>query len=209
VFLNNGLRKLLYFLKDKALEFRNKLNIKKTDFVFLFAGKFESKKNPLLLLNAFISASFDINIHLVFVGNGELENILKSQSLSNENIHFVDFCNQSEMPGVYEMANTIVLPSAGPEETWGLAINEAMSNGKSIIVSDKCGCARNLVNQGVNGFVFQSQNLIELKKYMTKMVDLKSNNIEMGEASLKIIKDFTFEKIAKAFESQLIFNILN
>jgi glycosyltransferase involved in cell wall biosynthesis len=194
-------------LKSQALDFRNKLNIKETDFIFLFAGKIESNKNPELLMEAFKSALFDKNVHLVFVGNGELEKLLKSQSLSNKNIHFVNFCNQSEMPVVYEMANTFVLPSVS--ETWGLAVNEAMANGKSIIVSDKCGCARNLVNQGVNGFVFQSQNFIELKQNLTKMVNLKSKNIEMGEASLKIINGFTFDKIAQIIESQLILSNLN
>jgi len=194
--------------KNQALEIRHSLNINESDFVFLFAGKLEYKKNPEILLEAFISASFDKNIHLVIVGNGELETILKSKSIS-KNIHFLNFQNQSNMPGVYEMANTFILPSAGPGESWGLAVNEAMANGKSIIVSDKCGCAQNLVVQGLNGFVFESQNFIELKQYLIKMVELKTNDNEMGAASLEIIKDFTFEKIAKAFESQLILNSLN
>lgn len=196
-------------LKAQALVFRNKLNIKETDFVFLFAGKFETKKNPELLLEAFNSASFDKNVHLIFVGNGELEKSLKSKSISNKNIHFENFCNQSEMPVVYEMSNTFVLPSAGPEETWGLAINEAMANGKSIVVSDKCGCAHNLVAQGINGFVFESQNITELKECLVKMVDLNTIDNKMGVESLEIIKDYTFEKIAKTIESHLILNTLN
>jgi len=194
--------------KNKANEFRQALNIKASDFVFLFAGKLELKKNPELLLEAFVSSSFDERIHLVFVGNGELETNLKSKS-NSKNIHFLDFQNQSNMPGVYEMADTFVLPSAGPGESWGLAVNEAMANGKSIIVSDKCGCAQNLVVNDVNGFVFQSQNLIELKQNLLKMVNVKNNGNEMGEASLKIISDLTFEKIAKAIEGQLILNSLN
>jgi len=194
--------------KNKALEFRQTLNIKASDFVFLFAGKLETKKNPELLLEAFISASFDQSVHLVFVGNGELEKYLKSKS-NSENIHFLDFQNQSNMPGVYEMADTFVLPSAGPGESWGLAVNEAMANGKSIIVSDKCGCAQNLVVNDVNGFDFQSQNLNELKQNLLRMVNVKFSGIEMGEASLKIINDFTFDKIAKAIEGQLILSYLN
>jgi len=194
--------------KNQASQLRQSLHIGESDFVFLFAGKLESKKNPELLLEAFISASFNKNTHLVFVGNGELETILKSKSTS-KNIHFLDFQNQSSMPGVYEIANTFILPSAGPGESWGLAVNEAMANGKSVIVSDKCGCAQNLVVQGVNGFVFESQNAIELKQYLIKMVELNTNDNKMGAASLEIIKDYTFEKIAKAIESQLILNTLN
>jgi glycosyltransferase involved in cell wall biosynthesis len=194
--------------KSQASEIRQTLKINESDFVFLFAGKLERKKNPELLLESFIAASFEKNIHLVFVGNGELEVNLKSKSNST-NIHFLNFQNQSSMPSVYEMANTFILPSAGPGESWGLAVNEAMANGKSIIVSDKCGCAKSLVFNYINGFVFQSQNSNELTRHLIKMVELKSEDNKMGKASLEIIKDFTFEKIAKAIESHLILNSLN
>jgi len=194
--------------KHQASEIRHSLQIKESDFVFLFAGKLEPKKNPELLLESFISASFEKNIHLVFVGNGALEENLKSKSNST-NIHFLNFQNQSSMPGVYEMANTFILPSAGPGESWGLAVNEAMANGKSIIVSDKCGCSKNLVIQNFNGFVFQSQNSNELTEKLIEMVKLKSTDNKMGKASLEIIKDFSFEKIAKAIENHLMVNSLN
>lgn len=194
--------------KSQASEFRQTLKINESDFVFLFAGKLELKKNPELLLESFIAASFEKNIHLVFVGNGELEANLKSKSNST-NIHFLNFQNQSSMPSVYEMADTFILPSAGPAESWGLAVNEAMANGKSIIVSDKCGCAKSLVFHDINGFVFQSQNSNELTQLLIKMVELQSEDNKMGKASLDIIKDFTFEKIAKAIESHLILNSLN
>lgn len=194
--------------KKQASEIRQTLKINESDFVFLFAGKLEPKKNPELLLESFIAASFEKNIHLVFVGNGELEDNLKSKSNST-NIHFLNFQNQSSMPGVYEIANTFILPSAGPGESWGLSVNEAMANGKSIIVSDKCGCAKNLVFQHLNGFVFQSQNANELTEKLIEMVELKSTDNKMGEASLEIIKDYTFEKIAKAIENHLILNSLN
>jgi len=84
-----------------------------------------------------------------------------------------------------------------------------MANGKSIIVSDKCGCAKNLVFQNINGFVFQSQNSNELTKKLIEMVKLKSTDNKMGKASLEIIKDFSFEKIAKVIENHLMVNSLN
>jgi hypothetical protein len=41
------------------------------------------------------------------------------------------------------------------------------------------------------------------------MVESKSIDKKMGVASLEIIKNFTFEKIAKAIESKFILNHLN
>jgi glycosyltransferase involved in cell wall biosynthesis len=69
----------------KAMKIRTDLNIMPEDVVVLFSGKFESKKNPLLLLNAFIELGLK-NMHLVFVGNGKLENELKEKALGIGNI---------------------------------------------------------------------------------------------------------------------------
>jgi glycosyltransferase involved in cell wall biosynthesis len=45
-----------------------------------------------------------------------------------------------------------VLPSR--QEPWGLVVNEALAAGLPVIVSNRCGCASDLVANGVNGFVF-------------------------------------------------------
>ena len=70
----------------------------------------------------------------------------------------MDFQNQSEMPKVYHSCDVLVLPSQGPGETWGLAVNEAMASGKAVLVSDKCGCYPDLVQDNINGFVFKSND---------------------------------------------------
>ena len=54
------------------------------------------------------------------------------------------FHNQLKMPVVYRMADVFCLPSAGPGETWGLAINEALASGTPCIVSDRAGCAQDM-----------------------------------------------------------------
>ena len=42
-----------------------------------------------------------------------------------------------------------------PSEQWGLVVNEAMASGLPVLVSKRCGCAADLVREGVNGFVFR------------------------------------------------------
>ena len=173
---------------NKANGLRDSLSIPLTDRVILFAGKFESKKNPTLLLNAFLIA-ITINMHLVFVGNGEEEYQLKQLakgSYKNFYIHFVGFQNQSLMPTWYQMADVFCLPSKGPGETWGLAINEAMASGKAILVSDKVGCANDLVRDGINGWIFGSDNQQDLKKVIEK-IPQKEALVEMGKESKTVI----------------------
>jgi len=171
-------------LLQNAQKRRIEMGIADDDIVFLFAGKLERKKNPELLIKAF--QKIEYKAHLVIVGNGPLENNLKLNYIS-DNIHFIDFQNQSEMPSVYRIGDVFVLPSEGPNETWGLSVNEAMASGLPVIVSDKSGCAFDLVENERNGYIFQSKNLPDLLAKMKLMLN-KSELVRMSECSkLKII----------------------
>jgi glycosyltransferase involved in cell wall biosynthesis len=189
---------------NSAKILRASLGISENDLVFLFAGKLENKKDPFILLNSFVVVAVEKNSHLVFVGNGELESQLKISSVENKQVHFINFCNQSEMPAIYQMADVFVLPSAGPGESWGLAVNEAMANGKAIIVSDKCGSAATLVKEGVNGYVFQAGNQSLLELAIKKLIDDKSLIEKMKIESKKMIADYNFKAIAEAIEVQVL-----
>ncbi|CAN5350776.1 hypothetical protein BH09BAC2_BH09BAC2_15750 [soil metagenome] len=186
-------------IKDQSLKLRYKLNIGEEDIVFLFAGKFHQKKNPLLLLTAFLKMN-DKNVHLVFVGNGELESALKNLSKNNHKVHFIPFRNQSIMPAVYHLCNIFILPSQGPGETWGLALNEAMAAGKAVIASNKTGGATDLIKPNLNGHIFVSGDKNALASYMH---DVINTYVEMGNQSLKIIKELTIEKFAAAIEIKM------
>jgi glycosyltransferase involved in cell wall biosynthesis len=190
------------FVEDKLANtsWRKKLNILDDAIVFLFAGKLEPKKNPYLLLNAFMQLGHNSN-HLIIVGNGILEEILKRKFSLEKNIHFLPFQNQSEMPSLYSLANVFVLPSNGPGETWGLAVNEAMACGKAVLVSDRCGCANDLVDDGINGFIFEHDNLENLKSKINYLISNNVNLQLMGEKSLNKIKKYNFEKVCKSIET--------
>ena len=62
------------------------------------------------------------------------------------------------MPAVYRLGTIFVLPSIGANETWGLAVNEAMACGCAILVSDRVGCATDLVRNGENGYIFKADD---------------------------------------------------
>ncbi len=147
-----------------AARMREQLGIPAGERVVLFAGKLQAKKDPLLLLEAFVAAKATGGTagHLVFVGNGDLEPELRFRARDRRNVHFLPFHNQRAMPAIYRLGDVFVLPSRGPGETWGLALNEAMASGRPVIASSKAGGTRDLVNKGVNGWVFESGNLQQL-----------------------------------------------
>jgi glycosyltransferase involved in cell wall biosynthesis len=158
-------------------------------------------------LKAFAELS-NCNAWLMIVGNGVSERELKDfsnslQGESNRKIIFLDFQNQSVMPDIYKAADIFVLASQGPNETWGLSVNEAMASACAVLVSDKCGCFPDLVKEGENGFVFSSTDKSELVFKMKKLIAGKMDIKKMGLASQQKIKNWSFEKVCFAIEEEL------
>ncbi|GAC1309879.1 MAG: hypothetical protein NVSMB24_26110 [Mucilaginibacter sp.] len=189
--------------KNEVAFLKNQLGIDDSECVVLFAGKLEEKKAPQLLFEAFVSLNRS-DVHLVFVGNGPLEEQLKYMANDISNVHFIDFQNQSRMPVMYQACNLFCLPSGGPNETWGLAVNEAMACAKAILVSDKAGCAADLVTGGLNGEVFKAGNLKALTEKLRQLTKDKSLLLKYGKQSQMIIADWNFTNAAKAMEKKIL-----
>ena len=114
----------------------------------------------------------------------------------NSYVSFIPFQNQSNMPIVYRMADVFVLPSKGPGETWGLAVNEVMACGRPVIVSDKCGSATDMINEGINGSVFKATHLESLHDTMNSILD--ADRSSFGEASKKYVQQFSYSSFKDA-----------
>ncbi len=183
-------------------QLRKNLGIGENDLLILFAGKFEAKKDPMLLLDVFLAMNKP-DIHLLFVGSGILEIELLNKAAKYKSIHFMPFQNQSYIPVVYQACDLFCLPSEGPGETWGLAVNEAMACGKAVLVSDKCGCAVDLVTPD-NGKTFAAGNKSELTLSLEMLTRSKEKLAGLGRASKKLIAPWNFEHIAAAIENKLI-----
>ena len=177
-------------------EWRSKLGFKPEDIVIEFVGKLEAKKNPGILLQV-AERTVDPRIKFLFVGNGELEADLREKARTIANVQFLDFQNQRVMPVVYRMANMLILPSQGPGETWGLALNEAMACSLPVIASDRVGGAVDLIKPGRNGFIFASGNPDDLQQKLTEMIN-NCSLTEMGKQSVEIIGSWSFEHIVNA-----------
>ncbi|MEI6888485.1 MAG: glycosyltransferase family 4 protein [Bacteroidales bacterium] len=190
----------------EAEQWRTELGIRTGDIAVLFVGKFEAKKNPLLLIQSAVKLNKK-GVHYLFVGNGHLEQQMKDLTAGKSQFHFIPFQNQSRMPAVYFMSDILALPSQGPGETWGLVVNEAMACGKAVLVSDKSGCAINLVEQGKNGYILASGDVEQCVELLDKMTASAEIAREMGKISKKIISDWSFEAECKSFEDHIFSSI--
>jgi glycosyltransferase involved in cell wall biosynthesis len=185
-----------------VINYREQLGIPQDAVCILFAGKLEEKKDPLLLLNSFIGIN-NPGVWLVIVGNGVLENELKAAAKGNARIAFLPFRNQMEMPSVYRMADLFVLPSKGPGETWGLAVNEAMASSVAVLVSDKCGCSFDLVKPGINGEIFKAGDPASIKQKLQQLITDKALLKRYGRNGRQLIGSWAFENCATIIEHEL------
>jgi glycosyltransferase involved in cell wall biosynthesis len=177
----------------EAGRWKQELGISPEDLVVLFAGKFESKKRPLDLLRAFASAQMP-RTSLLFVGSGPLEQQLKAAAQGNAKVYFAPFQNQTLMPRTYCAGDLFVLPSFGPAETWGLAVNEAMCMARPVIVSDHVGCARDLVTGLGNGLVFPAGDVGALTACLRDALSDPQRLRLWGERSRTIIENYSYER---------------
>jgi glycosyltransferase involved in cell wall biosynthesis len=179
-------------------EFRASLGLEPGRPVILFAAKLIPRKRCGDLLDAYLRISSDSAIgaapYLLIVGEGEERAELEKQAKAAKtgDVHFLGFRNQSELPRFYDLCDVFVLASV--DEPWGLAINEVMNAGRAVIVTDQVGCQRNLVQNGVNGYVVRARDVSNLADGLRAVLANEPTCRAMGTESLRIIKDFSFEQ---------------
>lgn len=179
-----------------AQTWRDELGIPKTHQIVLFAGKLEIKKQPRLLIEAWQRIE-QPDCHLIIAGSGELESDIQQECGHLSNLHFIGFQNQSSMPILYRMADVFCLPSKGPNETWGLAINEALACGTPCIASSQVGCAEDIFIQPDLGCAFESRNALRLQDALEHQLKGPHPSME----SLKLFREtFSYD----AFVEQIL-----
>lgn len=187
---------------QQAIAWKQELGIPETHQVILFAGKFEAKKRPLDLLQAFIQANLD-QVSLLFVGSGLLQDELKTQAANYQNVYFAPFQNQILMPRTYAAAAVVVLPSYGAQETWGLAINEAMCLARPVIVSTHVGAAQDLVHPGKNGLIFPAGNVQALADSLQTALSDRQRLQKWGEESRQIVSRYSYLQTTQGLKQAL------
>ena len=157
---------------DNRPAVRHRLGIAADAKVALFAGKLLAFKRPLDLVAAVASLNTrGYVVSILVAGSGPLEpELATAAAASGVSLQRLGFCNQSEMPAAYAAADVLVLPSSG-RETWGLVVNEAQACGVPTIVSDACGCAPDLAEDGAAGCIFPFGDTEALSKALRRMLD--------------------------------------
>lgn len=151
---------------------------------FIYVGRLSPEKNLKYLIETFNQLS---ELKLNIIGFGPQEQFLKS--ISKENTIFHGAIPNSEVYKFYQQNDVFILPSIS--EPWGMVVEEAFNNGLPVIVSDRIGCAEEIVNES-NGLVFKLSEPDGLMKAIKKIQEVSFYNSLRSN-----ISEMNFKKIAE------------
>ena len=164
--------------------------------VVLLCGKLIPVKDPFLLLRAFAEVRRRATCSLLYAGDGPLRAEVEAAAvrLGIPDVRVSGFLNQSEVPRAYAAADVLVLCSE--RETWGLAVNEAMNFGLPVVVSDRVGCAADLVVDGENGRVVPAGCAACLAAALQELVCDPERRRSWGARSREIVEAYDVGRTA-------------
>ena len=177
---------------------------------FLASARFIEKKNLPRLIEAYARYRAKAESgkrkaemwDLVLLGDGSLREVL-NQQLATLNlqpfVHLPGFKQYAELPAYYGLAGAFI--HASTTEQWGLVVNEAMASGLPVLVSNRCGCAADLVQEGVNGFTFDPGDVEQLAQLMLEISAINFPLAQFGAESTRIIANWGPERFASGLKS--------
>jgi glycosyltransferase involved in cell wall biosynthesis len=174
-------------------ETRRRLGAGDRDFLVVFAGKFVEVKRATDLIAA--AARLGADVTLALVGNGPLmEKARATAEQLGVPATWCGFVNQTAMPAILAAADCLALPSES--ETWGFVVNEALACGTPCVVSDRVGCAPDLVHEGISGAVHRAGDVESLVAALSTVREATAGAVITRESCHQVAAPFSFEQAA-------------
>ena len=111
-------------------------------------------------------------------------------------VEFTGGLSKDKLTANYLEATAMVLPSWS--EPWGLVVNEALHYGCPVIVSDRCGCVPELVENSDCGLVVACEDVGDLAAKMILGNALWADREAVARACLERIAPYSAENAARA-----------
>ncbi|MFC5408942.1 glycosyltransferase family 4 protein [Larkinella bovis] len=169
---------------------------------FIYVGRLATEKNLPMLIDSFAQARRQqpaaTEWGLLLLGDGPQKAVLQDQIDRlglQSSVKILPTQPWYRVPETLALADVLVLPSLS--EPWGLVVNEAMACGLPVVVSNRCGCAADLVQNGQNGFTFDPLRPDELTSHLHTFMANQVNRVAMGLRSEQIIARFDPPTVGK------------
>ena len=153
----------------------------------LYFGRLSREKGIDTLLDAYKQISQDIG--LIIVGDGPERKRLESRVAHDGlNVRFTGYLDGMKLRSAITDAKVVVMPSEWSENA-PLSLLESFAYGKPVIGS-KIGGIPELIDDGINGYLFETGNAAALKNMLEQVLSLNDETVaEMGQAARRKVVD--------------------
>lgn len=168
----------------------------------LFVGRLAVEKNVHVLVEALSLTRTDPAPHLTIVGSGEQRGPLERRVAElglQDRVHFTGHIDDAELRIAYLQADVFCQP--GTAELQSLVTLEALSASTPVVLADAMALPH-LVDDGINGYLFQPGNAKELAAKLDAILDVDpQERALMGAAGLKKAQQHSEAKTIDIFEA--------
>ena len=179
-----------------------KIKSAKEESDVIFVGRLTSHKNVDIFIKAIkLIKEKNLEIKSLIIGDGPEKKTLEAltQKLNlKKNIKFLGFLeNNDDVYALMKSSKVFVLPST--REGFGIVVIEANACGIPVItINHKDNAARDLIEEGKNGFVCQL-NEEEIAKRIIRIL-INSSGLNMKKACMDLAKKYDWDKIVDEIE---------
>jgi L-malate glycosyltransferase len=178
-------------------------NISEDKHVIVYSGRLINLKKVDNIITAVSMLANKEECVILLIGDGEEENsLIKLAKKLEVNLKITGFINDQEELFKHYFAGDFMVFSS-ENDVWGLVINEAMAAGLPIIASGSCGAGQDLVRHNINGFIYNSDDIETLSKYISTLIKNKELMKNFGQKSHDIISQWTFKNSRESLEDMV------
>ncbi|WP_440336811.1 glycosyltransferase [Mitsuokella multacida] len=198
--IENGIDSILFSTNNK------KIDLKDDTIIFICVGRLEKEKNQMCVLLAakeLIKEGYDFEIRII--GDGSQKESLYSFCKNNnmlKQVRFLGYIPNKRLKEFYSDSDILILPSL--RETFGLVLLEAMACYCPCIASNVGGIPY-IIRDGVNGYLFYSDDYKSLAKKMEFVINHKDIIPKLAQNARNIVcRDFSVDKMVRRTEEVYI-----
>jgi glycosyltransferase involved in cell wall biosynthesis len=165
-------------------------NLRRPIFLYVAGLTWRKGWRQLIEASALLVRQGFQSFSVVFVGAGEQEAMcaaVKEHGLDGI-VHQVGQVLYNQLGSYYSSADVFVSPTR--QDTWGVAVLEAMAFGKPVLCSKYAGSSQ-MVEHGKNGYIFDPSDTKKLAEYMAEFIVNPSLAKRLGARSLEKMSSLT------------------
>ncbi|MGH3343797.1 MAG: DMT family transporter [Carbonactinosporaceae bacterium] len=166
----------------------------------LFVGRLDVEKRIHDLIDALPLIRERVDAQLVIAGTGTQRPVLERRAHQRgvaENVHFLGFLPDADLPLVYTIADVFCMP--GTAELQSLVTLEAMASSRPVVAADAVALPH-LVHQARNGYRHPPGDVAVLARQVTTVLTDPALRQAMGRASHVIAREHDIDLSLRRFE---------